>query len=72
MNIVAARHFSRGQRALFFALAYRGWFLGPYIFAVTTLFAVFIMWARQYNSDARDAAMYGIEQAAGAPPAGKT
>lgn len=59
MNIVAARHFSRGQRALFFALAYMGWFLGPYVFMVTTLFAVYTMWARQYRSDARLAAMYG-------------
>lgn len=59
MNIVAARHFSRGQRALFFALAYLGWFLGPYVFMVTTLFAVYTMWARQYRSDARDAILFG-------------
>ncbi len=61
MNIVAAQHFSRGQRALFFAVAYMGWFLGPWIFIATTLFAVFIMWARQYKSSARDAAMLGDE-----------
>jgi len=61
MNIVAARHFSRGQRALFFALAYLGWFLGPYVFMATTIFAVWIMWARQYRSDARDALLHGEE-----------
>ncbi len=71
MNIVAARHFSRGQRALFFVLAYMGWFLGPQIFMATTLFAVFIMWARQYSSDARDAVMYGVEDAADRPSSGK-
>ncbi len=59
MSIVAARHFSRGQRALFFALAYMGWFLGPWVFMATTLLAVFTMWARQYHSDARAAVLFG-------------
>ena len=27
MNIVAGRHFNRGQRAFFFALGYLGWFI---------------------------------------------
>ncbi len=62
MNVVAARHFSRGQRAIFFALAYMGWFLGPWVLIVTTLFVVFIMWARQYRSDARDAIMFATER----------
>ena len=29
MNVVAGRHFNRGQRAFFFALAYLGWFVEP-------------------------------------------
>ena len=35
MNIAAGAHFTRGQRALFFALAYFGWFLGPWAFMAT-------------------------------------
>ena len=55
MNIAAGRHFTRGQRAFFFALAYLGWFLGPYAFMVATAAVIYVMWARQFSSDARDA-----------------
>jgi uncharacterized membrane protein len=48
----AGRHFNRGQRAFFFALAYLGWFIGPVVFMVTTLAALIVMWARQFASDA--------------------
>jgi uncharacterized membrane protein len=52
MNIVAASHFTRGQRAFFFAIAYLGWFLGPWVFLVTTAAIVYFMWQRQFSSDA--------------------
>ena len=55
MSSVASRHFSRGQRAFFFALAYIGWFLGPWVFIVMTAGVVYVMWARQFSSDARRA-----------------
>ncbi len=55
MAKAAGAHFSRGQRAFFFALAYLGWFLGPWIFIATTAAVVFVMWARQFHSDAREA-----------------
>jgi uncharacterized membrane protein len=55
MNIAAGSHFTRGQRALFFALAYFGWFLGPYAFMATTLAVIGVMTARQFRSDARRA-----------------
>jgi uncharacterized membrane protein len=51
----AGRHFNRGQRALFFALGYLGWLLGPLPFAITTLGVVIVMWWRQFASDARQA-----------------
>jgi uncharacterized membrane protein len=51
----AGRHFNRGQRAFFFALAYLGWFIGPFVFISTTLAALIVMWARQFASDARRA-----------------
>ena len=34
MTTVAGRHFNRGQRAFFFALAYLGWFISPWLFLV--------------------------------------
>ena len=55
MNIAAGSHFTKGQRALFFALAYFGWFLGPYAFMVTTAAVICVMAARQFSSDARRA-----------------
>ncbi|MDB5569934.1 MAG: hypothetical protein JWN93_1117 [Hyphomicrobiales bacterium] len=58
MGIVAARHFTRGQRAFFFALAYLGWFLGPWVFIAMTTFVLLVMWARQYTSGAREAMMW--------------
>ena len=52
MCIVAGRHFNRGQRAFFFALAYLGWFIGPLVFCFMTAFVFFAMWMRQFHSDA--------------------
>jgi uncharacterized membrane protein len=51
----AGRHFNRGQRAFFFALAYLGWFISPGVFMVTTAAALVVMWARQFASDSRRA-----------------
>lgn len=55
MNISAGRHFTRGQRAFFFSFAYLGWFVSPYVFVLTTAGILYITWARQFASDARDA-----------------
>lgn len=55
MNIVAGRHFNRGQRAFFFALAYLGWFISAYVLMVATAAVLYVMWRRQFASDARDA-----------------
>ncbi|WP_324617391.1 DUF599 domain-containing protein [Microvirga alba] len=57
MNIVAGKHFNRGQRAFFFSLAYLGWFIGPYVFVVATAAVLYVMWRRQFISDARLAAL---------------
>ena len=53
----AGRHFNRGQRAFFFALAYLGWFISPWVLIVTTAAAVLVMWARQFASDAQRAVL---------------
>lgn len=52
MNIVAGRHFNRGQRAFFFALAYLGWFVGPIVLMGATLLVVVAILVRQFSSDA--------------------
>lgn len=52
MNIAAGRHFNRGQRAFFFALAYLGWFLGPISFIGFTGAVLVAMYRRQFASDA--------------------
>jgi uncharacterized membrane protein len=51
----AGRHFNRGQRAFFFALAYLGWFISPLVFIVTTAVALLVMWRRQFASDSQRA-----------------
>ncbi|HMK78547.1 MAG TPA: DUF599 family protein [Xanthobacteraceae bacterium] len=51
----AGRHFNHGQRAFFFALGYLGWFVSPYVFIATTAAIVFVLWFRQFKSDARRA-----------------
>ncbi|KQP50505.1 hypothetical protein ASG40_12030 [Methylobacterium sp. Leaf399] len=55
MNIAAGGHFARGQRAFLFALAYLGWFVGPWVLMATTAGAVYVMWRRQFASDIRAA-----------------
>ena len=59
MNIVAGKHFNRGQRAFFFALAYLGWLASAYVFMAATAAVLYVMWRRQFASDARDALLEG-------------
>jgi uncharacterized membrane protein len=59
MNAVAGRHFNRGQRAFFFALAYLGWFISAYVLMATTAAVLYVMWRRQFMSDAREAVLRG-------------
>ena len=55
MSVVAGKHFNRGQRAFFFALAYLGWFISAYLFFATTAAVLWVMWRRQFASDAVEA-----------------
>jgi uncharacterized membrane protein len=48
----AGRHFNRGQRAIFFALGYLGWYIGPAVLMAMTAVVLVIMWQRQFSSDA--------------------
>ena len=56
MNAVAGKHFNRGQRAFFFSLAYLGWFVSAYVLIAATAAVLYVMWRRQFASDALDAA----------------
>jgi uncharacterized membrane protein len=47
----AGRHFNRGQRAIFFALGYLGWFLGPSALIVATLAVLAVTIRRQFASE---------------------
>ncbi|MFD2239028.1 DUF599 domain-containing protein [Aureimonas populi] len=55
MNRIAGRHFNSGLRAIFFGLAYLGWFLGPYVLIVATALVIVILGHRQFFSDANEA-----------------
>lgn len=57
INIIAAAHFNAGLRALFLSIGYLGWFAGPYLFIVMTLFVIFVLARRQYFSETRLALM---------------
>ncbi|WP_185982484.1 DUF599 domain-containing protein [Aureimonas mangrovi] len=59
MNRIAARHFNGGFRAIFFGIAYLGWFLGPWVLMMTTLAVLYVLAHRQFWSDAHDALSFG-------------
>ncbi|WP_157019031.1 DUF599 domain-containing protein [Mesorhizobium xinjiangense] len=53
LNVIAGRHFNSGLRGMFFTIAYLGWFAGPWVFMVTTLFILGVLVRRQFFSEAR-------------------
>lgn len=53
LNVLAGRHFNRGQRGFFFAVAFLCWFAGPIPFALGTTFVLAVLVRRQFFSAAR-------------------
>ncbi|MGB3813919.1 MAG: DUF599 family protein [Shinella sp.] len=53
MNILAAKHFNKGLRAIFLSIGYLGWFASPYLFIVTTIGIIIVLVRRQFYSEAR-------------------
>jgi len=51
MSVVAGRHFNRGMRSLFFALALLGWFVSAWAFMAATAWVLFVVSRRQFASD---------------------
>lgn len=57
MNVLAGKHFNAGLRGIFFSIGYLGWFIGPIVFALTTLFIFAVLLRRQFFSEARKAVL---------------
>lgn len=55
VNVIAARHFNAGLRAIFLSIGYLGWFINPIVFMAATMFVIVILVRRQFYSHARDA-----------------
>jgi uncharacterized membrane protein len=52
VNVNGSRHFNRGLRSYFFALAGLGWFLNAAVFMVATTWVVWIVYRREFRSHA--------------------
>ncbi|MEI2384123.1 DUF599 family protein [Breoghania sp. JC706] len=56
LNVLAGRHFSRGQRAFFFGVGFLCWFAGPIPFIAGTTYVFVVLLRRQFFSAASSAA----------------
>lgn len=54
ISIIAARAFTRGMRATYFALASAAWLLGPWPLIAASVATVVMLWRREFASNARD------------------
>ena len=54
MNVLAGRHFTRGQRAFFFSVGFLGWFASAWLFLAITLVVVVALCRRQFAFPALD------------------
>jgi uncharacterized membrane protein len=50
MTNLMGHHFNRGLRAYFFALAYLGWFVNPWVMIVATTWVVGVIYWREFRS----------------------
>ena len=62
LNIIAAKHFNAGLRAIFLSIGYLGWFVNAYVFMAMTVFVFFVLVRRQFFSEAREAILKDIEE----------
>ena len=61
MNILAAKQFNMGLRAIFLSIGYLGWFVSPYLFMMTTAGITVVLVRRQFYSDARAAVLESLD-----------
>jgi len=52
VNINGSRHFNRGLRSYFFALAALAWFLNAVAFIIATTWVLWIVYRREFRSHA--------------------
>lgn len=52
VNVNGSRHFNRGLRSYFFALAALGWFLNSVVFIVATTWVIWVVYRREFRSHA--------------------
>ena len=57
MNVLAGKHFNAGLRGIFFSIGYLGWFVGPLVFALSTLLLLSVLVRRQFFSATRRAVL---------------
>jgi len=55
MNIIAAKNFNGGLRAIFLSIGYLGWFISPVVFIGSTTLVILVLIRRQFFSPARTA-----------------
>ncbi len=65
LNVQAGHHFNSGLRAIFVAISYMGWFLGPIAFMVSTALVLLVLIRRQFFSAARRAASASLPDQTG-------
>lgn len=53
MNVLAAKSFNRGLRAVYFALAATAWLAGPMPLIAVSLITLAVIWRREFASQAR-------------------
>jgi len=53
MNILGGKHFNAGLRGIFFSIGYLGWFVGPALFALSSVLVLAVLIRRQFFSVAR-------------------
>jgi uncharacterized membrane protein len=61
MNILAAKQFNMGLRAIFLSIGYLGWFASPYLFMATTAGITVVLVRRQFYSAARAAVLESLD-----------
>lgn len=61
LNVIAAKNFNAGLRAIFLSIGYLGWFVNAYVFMAMTSFVFIVLIRRQFFSEAREAIVKDLD-----------
>ena len=53
INVIAARHFSAGQRGVLFSMGFLGWFVSPELLILGSLLTLLVLLRRQFLSNSQ-------------------